>query len=627
MSYAIVISEKGGQERREVFDKAEVTIGRVQGNDLLLAKGNVSKRHARIVCRDGRFIVTDLKSTNGSYVNGHRINQPTIIRESDKIYIGDFVIRIEGAGVAEGIDRVSDVAPSRPDRLATADRLASAEPPANSDNSVAEESTGEPSKPAPRIVPPTLASADRSALNRSSTGPGQQGAAPLPATMLNNYPTVSPAAGPQNPMHELLLTPSKMPLPPLMSLTSSRTSAVTPLAMLIDRLFDRINLDEGDSFAPASEAKRTAVERVLREEIKGMQIPAGEADNMVRAAMREALSLGPLVELMDDNDVMEIRISRFDTISVVREGTGPATLPIGFSSEFSLRRAVGRMAHESGIRWTPEPNSSLNVALPFGAHLTVLTMPGKNTVALIRKPRKADPSLSDLVKVESITPAIQSLLQACLTARTNILLIGPVGSGCHSLLSALTSETQKSERVIVLNHLDLLTPTRGTSSSFVLPDLGQRGAQLVSTVASLRPDRLALCAFHGEVALAALDAIGAGIEGVIGIVRGPSTELGVQRLVTSMASARNGLNPETAASWLSASFEMVIEMERLDGDHKRVRRIAEVIGTDGSKLKLREIFGESDGAKALQPTGAVPALVATLRARGTTVDESIFRRG
>src|SRR3954465_6896948 len=93
--FAIVISEKGGGERRELFDKHEINVGRVQGNDLMLPKGNVSKRHARLLFRDGRFIVTDLKSTNGTYVNGRKIAQATIVREGDKIYIGDFVLRIE----------------------------------------------------------------------------------------------------------------------------------------------------------------------------------------------------------------------------------------------------------------------------------------------------------------------------------------------------------------------------------------------------------------------------------------------------------------------------------------------------------------------------------------------------
>src|SRR3984893_18454954 len=93
--FTIIISEKGGAERRETFDKNEIKVGRVQGNDLMLPKGNVSKHHARLLLRDGRFIVTDLRSTNGTYVNGRKISQATIVREVDKIYIGDFVLRVE----------------------------------------------------------------------------------------------------------------------------------------------------------------------------------------------------------------------------------------------------------------------------------------------------------------------------------------------------------------------------------------------------------------------------------------------------------------------------------------------------------------------------------------------------
>jgi pilus assembly protein CpaF len=103
--FSVIISEKGGAERRETYDRGEINVGRVQGNDLMLPKGNVSKRHARLLCRDGRFIVTDLKSTNGTYVNGRKIAQATIVREGDKIYIGDFVLRIEpgnGGGGSQG---------------------------------------------------------------------------------------------------------------------------------------------------------------------------------------------------------------------------------------------------------------------------------------------------------------------------------------------------------------------------------------------------------------------------------------------------------------------------------------------------------------------------------------------
>ena len=101
--FAIIVTEKGGDQRRHEFDKSEVTIGRVQGNDVILPKGNVSKRHARIVLKDGKFIIVDLKSTNGTYVNGRKITSPLVVKENDKIYIGDFIIGVEEAGSAASV--------------------------------------------------------------------------------------------------------------------------------------------------------------------------------------------------------------------------------------------------------------------------------------------------------------------------------------------------------------------------------------------------------------------------------------------------------------------------------------------------------------------------------------------
>src|SRR5712671_1781550 len=93
--FTIIVTEKGGEQRRMEFDKPEVTIGRVQGNDIILPKGNVSKRHSRIVLKDGKFIIVDLKSTNGTYVNGRKITSPLVLKETDKIYVGDFILTVE----------------------------------------------------------------------------------------------------------------------------------------------------------------------------------------------------------------------------------------------------------------------------------------------------------------------------------------------------------------------------------------------------------------------------------------------------------------------------------------------------------------------------------------------------
>src|SRR5215217_2460241 len=99
----LLLTEKGGETKQLNFEKDEVTVGRVQGNDIVLPKGNVSKRHCRIMLQGGRFSVEDLKSTNGTYINGRKIGETTSVVGTDKIYVGDFVIKIENAGVEAAV--------------------------------------------------------------------------------------------------------------------------------------------------------------------------------------------------------------------------------------------------------------------------------------------------------------------------------------------------------------------------------------------------------------------------------------------------------------------------------------------------------------------------------------------
>ncbi len=112
--FSILITEKGGETKRLEFDRPEITIGRVQGNDIVLPKGNVSKRHSRIVFKDGKYIIVDLKSTNGTYVNGRKITAPLVVKGADKIYIGDFIMNIE-EGSGPSTSSTSDLdGPGRP---------------------------------------------------------------------------------------------------------------------------------------------------------------------------------------------------------------------------------------------------------------------------------------------------------------------------------------------------------------------------------------------------------------------------------------------------------------------------------------------------------------------------------
>src|SRR4051794_12007504 len=94
----LTLTEKGGEPKVLTFDKDEITIGRVSGNDIVLAKGNISKRHTRLTKRRAGMEIADLKSTRGTSVNGRKSAGTNAVAPSDRSYVGDFLIGIGGPG-------------------------------------------------------------------------------------------------------------------------------------------------------------------------------------------------------------------------------------------------------------------------------------------------------------------------------------------------------------------------------------------------------------------------------------------------------------------------------------------------------------------------------------------------
>lgn len=66
-----------------------IEIGRLERNDLTLSNPRVSRQHAVLVWRDSAFQIKDLRSVNGTFVNGTRITAPHILQDGDTIAIDE----------------------------------------------------------------------------------------------------------------------------------------------------------------------------------------------------------------------------------------------------------------------------------------------------------------------------------------------------------------------------------------------------------------------------------------------------------------------------------------------------------------------------------------------------------
>ncbi|MGC9357307.1 MAG: FHA domain-containing protein [Anaerolineae bacterium] len=78
-----------GQPQREVsLDRPQLTMGRAADNDIVLSHSYVSAHHGRFECHDSEWHYIDLGSTNGTFVNGQRM-QRAVLDNGDVLRIGD----------------------------------------------------------------------------------------------------------------------------------------------------------------------------------------------------------------------------------------------------------------------------------------------------------------------------------------------------------------------------------------------------------------------------------------------------------------------------------------------------------------------------------------------------------
>ncbi len=80
----------GGHSYR--FHQVVTTIGRTNGNDLIIQGRTVSRRHARLFFDNGRWYLEDLQSANGTLVNNVRVYQPVVLNDGDVINFGDEIV-------------------------------------------------------------------------------------------------------------------------------------------------------------------------------------------------------------------------------------------------------------------------------------------------------------------------------------------------------------------------------------------------------------------------------------------------------------------------------------------------------------------------------------------------------
>jgi pilus assembly protein CpaF len=384
LMFTVVIAEKDGSERRVTFTESEVTIGRVPGNDVVLPKGNVSKRHSRIVLKENRFIVVDLKSTNGTYVNGRKITSPLVVKEGDKIYVGDYVLTLEGANALE----------------------------------------------TPRA--PSLLSAD---LKPGATLTGRATHADL---VSDELPLVLRGGVHSSSMPATAVArPSELPVPEPSSEQDEEPilAAESELEVFEERV-DRSTKAESDGGLPLPPSP-PSIERRERH--------AGRSTVNEYVVAPSSGQLGPLDAVLADPAVFHVVVERFDRVRADR-GAGLASERVSFGTPEALAKLALQIAAQAGLSHdVASYDVSLPSGLQVVAVLSAAASNGP-VLSLRRRPSHVQP-LAELERKQLLTSQVSGRIAEALQHKRHVWIVGPSGSELASFAAGALATCPGNERV------------------------------------------------------------------------------------------------------------------------------------------------------------------------------------
>jgi hypothetical protein len=70
----------------------QLVIGRDSSSSIAINDAEVSRKHARLNFQGGKYVIEDLGSTNGTFVNGQRLVSPVVLKSGDVVSLGEQIV-------------------------------------------------------------------------------------------------------------------------------------------------------------------------------------------------------------------------------------------------------------------------------------------------------------------------------------------------------------------------------------------------------------------------------------------------------------------------------------------------------------------------------------------------------
>lgn len=295
--------------------------------------------------------------------------------------------------------------------------------------------------------------------------------------------------------------------------------------------------------------------------------------------LKMILGLGPIENLLNDDDVTEIMVNGPCNVFFEKDGRIFKS-DESFHEEEQLRMVVDRIVSPLGRR-VDEQSPIVNARLQQGHRVNVVIPPVSlgGTSLTIRKFKTVAMSLEDMVALGSLTNKIAQLLTWAVLLRKNIAVSGGTGGGKTTLLNALSQKIPWEERIITIEdsaelrfdkHPHVVRLEARTANSEGCGQVSIR--DLVINALRMRPDRIVVGECRGAEAIDMLQAMNTGHDGSLTTLHANSPAELVPRLVMMVRYGMN-LPTEIIEAQVASALDIVVQQDRVSGGHRRITQV------------------------------------------------------
>ena len=403
-------------------------------------------------------------------------------------------------------------------------------------------------------------------------------------------------------------------------------------------MMDLRRLDIGNM---SEDELRHHVDKLIKEIIKQMEgkIPA-DVDKIKLATdvLNEAVGLGPLEELLAQDDITEIMVNKFDEIYIEKGGKLTKSNVV-FSSDDAVMSAIERIVSPLGRR-IDESSPLVDARLKDGSRVNAIIPPLalRGPCLTIRKFSKKKLTDQDMIKFGAVNENMMKFLKMAVIHRKNIVISGGTGSGKTTLLNVLSNYIPETERIVTVEDAAemKLSQPHIVSLEARPPNMEGKGAipirDLVKNCLRMRPDRIVVGECRGGEALDMLQAMNTGHDGSLTTAHANTPRDLIARLEVMVMMSGMELPSKAIREQVASAVDIVVQQTRFSDGSRKVVNITEITGTEGDMVQMQDIFrfqqeGYDDEGKVkghYHATGRVPEFYEDLRKRGLQVDMNIF---